>query len=80
MDHVIFVKEIEVDPQFSITKKRLDEYAEAWSEKWPSSLIYKEANVRAGIEKARHIGSGAQILVTGSIYLVDAFLEELEGS
>lgn len=35
----------------------------------------KVANVGNGIDQAVKIGTGAQILVTGSLYLVEAALE-----
>ncbi|KAJ5718573.1 hypothetical protein N7488_004219 [Penicillium malachiteum] len=77
IQHVVFVQEIEADSHFSITDERLDDYAEAWGQKQSSSFIYKEANVGLAIDRTRNIGSGAQVLATGSLYLVEALIEGL---
>ncbi|KAJ5737329.1 uncharacterized protein N7483_002454 [Penicillium malachiteum] len=82
IQHAVFVQKIEADARFSITNERLDDYAEVWRQRqqWPSSLIYKEANVRDAIDRTKNIGSGAQVLAIGSLYLVEALLEQLNAS
>ncbi|KAE8366522.1 Mur ligase [Aspergillus caelatus] len=67
--HVIFVREIEFDNHFSITEEQLDEYADHWANKWPSSTVQKVGRVKEVLNMAEVISNGAQILVTGSLYL-----------
>ncbi|KAJ5088537.1 hypothetical protein N7456_012153 [Penicillium angulare] len=75
IQHVIFVQEIEYDTHFSTTKERLDEYAQLWQDNSPSCSIHKTTTVAEGIEKAREFGTQTNILVTGSLYLVEAALK-----
>ncbi|KAJ6096550.1 hypothetical protein N7486_007296 [Penicillium sp. IBT 16267x] len=74
VQHVIFVQQIEFD-HFSTPEARLEEYAQLWEKHWPSSAIHKANCVGDSINQAKDIGLGAQILVTGSLYLVEAALE-----
>ncbi|KAJ5540866.1 hypothetical protein N7494_005942 [Penicillium frequentans] len=74
VQHVIFVKQIEYD-HFCTSEERLEEYSQLWERNWPSSVIYKADSVGDSIHQAKNIGLGAQILVTGSLYLVEAALE-----
>lgn len=74
VQHVVFVKQIEYD-HFCTSEERLDEYSQLWEKNWPSSAIHKADSVGDSINKAKNIGLGAQILVTGSLYLVEAALE-----
>ncbi|KAJ5626586.1 hypothetical protein N7528_004013 [Penicillium herquei] len=80
--HSIFVREIEYDTHFTVTKERQQQYAELWQDKWPCS-IYTADSVREGIDKAKEVSSalGAHILVTGSLYLAaaEAALKVLSG-
>lgn len=74
VQHVVFVKQIEYD-HFCTSEERLDEYSQLWEKNWPSSAIHKADSVGDSINQAKNIGLGAQILVTGSLYLVEAALE-----
>lgn len=56
----------------------MDEYAQFWMKHWPGSFIYEAARVQDAIDRAKRIGSGAQILVLGSLYLVEAALKTLQ--
>ena len=74
VQHVVFVKQIEYD-HFSTSEERLEEYAQLWRKNWPSSAIHKVDSVADSINQAKNIGLGSQVLVTGSLYLVEAALE-----
>ncbi|KAJ5259253.1 hypothetical protein N7478_012234 [Penicillium angulare] len=54
------------------TKERLNEYAQLWQDDSPSCSIHKAKTVAEGIDKAREFGTETNILVTGSLYLVEA--------
>ncbi|KAJ5102240.1 hypothetical protein NUU61_004462, partial [Penicillium alfredii] len=75
IQHVIFVDKIEYDHHFTTPSGWLEEYAQFWMKRWPPDTIDKAPTVKKGIEKAMKFGTGAQILVTGSLYLVEAALE-----
>ncbi|KAL4888960.1 Mur ligase [Aspergillus ambiguus] len=75
ISHVIFVNQIEFDDHFTTPEGWLEEYAQFWANNWPGSSIYRAASVKDGINQAKRFGAGAQILVTGSLYLVEAALE-----
>lgn len=74
IQHIIFVKQIEYD-HFCTSEERLEEYAQLWEKNWPCSVVHKAGSVGDSINQAKKIGLGAQILVTGSLYLVEAALE-----
>ncbi|KAI1829442.1 hypothetical protein DTO013E5_8712 [Penicillium roqueforti] len=74
IQHVIFVEKIEYDDHFATPSGWPEEYAQFWREHWPTKTIYMAHNVRNGIDHAKMIGIGGQILVTGSLYLVEAAL------
>ncbi|KAJ5645323.1 hypothetical protein N7507_011334 [Penicillium longicatenatum] len=78
VQHVIFVKNIEYD-HFTTADARMEDYVQLWKTNWPSSAIYEADSVGDSIDQVKKIGSGAQILVTGSLYLVEAALELVKG-
>lgn len=77
VQRVIFVQQIEYDDHFTITDERLEEYVQLGGEKWPSASIDKVLNVGAGINLVEGVGTSAHVLVTGSLYLVEAASEIL---
>lgn len=77
--HVIFVNRIEFDDHFTTPEGWLEDYAQFWRDNWAPDSIRMADRVRDGIQQALDLakenGNGAQILVTGSLYLVEAALE-----
>jgi folylpolyglutamate synthase len=78
IQHVILVEKIEYDDHFATPGGWLDNYAQFCMDHWAPISIYKATDVRRGIEHAKDIAMGGQILVTGSLYLVEAALEILK--
>lgn len=58
-------------------EERLEKFSGLWKEMWPAALIHKAPNVKDGIDLAMGFGTGSDILVTGSLYLVEAALKLL---
>ncbi|OGM45089.1 hypothetical protein ABOM_006654 [Aspergillus bombycis] len=79
VQRVIFVQQIEYDVHFTVTDERLGNYVKLWRQKWPSTSIYTVFNVGDGISLVKSFGTSAHVLVTGSLYLVEAALEMLKG-
>ena len=75
IQHVILVENIEYDNHFATPAGLLEKYARFWQDHCPSVTIYKAVSVRNGIDHAKKIGLGGHVLVTGSLYLVEAALE-----
>lgn len=75
---VIFVQQIEYDVHFTTTDDRLEEYVQFWRRNWPSTSIYKVMRVQDGIDLVKTFGIRTHVLVTGSLYLVEAALAVLK--
>lgn len=75
IQHVILVEKIEYDEHFATPGELLESFAKFWKEHWSPVTIYNETSVSGAIEHAKDIAMGGQILVTGSLYLVEAALE-----
>lgn len=77
--HAIFVNRIEFDDHFATPEEWLEDYAQFWRDNWAPGSIHMVDRVGDGIEQALDLakenGKGAQVLVTGSLYLVEAALE-----
>jgi folylpolyglutamate synthase len=75
IQHVILVERIEYDEHFATPCELLGSFARFWRANWSPVTIHNEASVRDAIEHAKRIAMGGPILVTGSLYLVEAALE-----
>lgn len=60
---------------------KLEEYARAWREYEPRTMVYCEGTIEGALERARMIGQTsklAHVLITGSLHLVSGALRILE--
>ncbi|CAI7600689.1 unnamed protein product [Penicillium glandicola] len=75
IQHVILVERIEYDEHFATPGELLENFGHFWRENWSPVTIHNETSVKDAIERAERIAVGGPILVTGSLYLVEAALE-----
>lgn len=75
IQHVILVERIEYDEHFATPSELLESFARFWRENWSPVTIHSATSVTDAIERAQKTAMGGPILVTGSLYLVEAALE-----
>ncbi|KAJ5576053.1 hypothetical protein N7535_002979, partial [Penicillium sp. DV-2018c] len=75
IEHVILVERIEYDEHFATPSDLLESFAQFWGGNWSPVTIHNATSVTDAIERAKETAMGGPILVTGSLYLVEAALE-----
>ena len=63
------------DDHFTTPKELFQEHIQFSTKNRSPNSVYRAARVKDGIDQAKKVDVGAQILVTGSLYLVEAALE-----
>ncbi|KAJ5347035.1 uncharacterized protein N7506_000288 [Penicillium brevicompactum] len=75
IEHVILVERIEYDEHFATPSELMESFAQFWRANWSPVTIHNATSVTDAIECAKKTAMGGPILVTGSLYLVEAALE-----